>query len=71
MTRLTPIDTGATRINCLNWSYASRSVLRQCRRWCRSVSTLVSDVSIVSKSVQVSIDTSVKVSSRGSSGWVV
>ena len=36
--------------------------------WCRSVSidTSVGHMSIVSKSVQVSIDTSVKVSSRGS-----
>ena len=66
MTRLTQL-TRPTHINCLNWSYACRSVSRQCRSGVGVYRlTLVSDVSIVSKSVQVSIDTGVKVSSRGS-----
>jgi len=66
LTRLTQL-TRPTHINCLNWSYACRSVSRQCRSGVGVYRlTLVSDVSIVSKSVQVSIDTGVIVSSRGS-----
>ena len=66
LTRLTPIDTAPRyRLSALVLSVSE--CVEAVSEWCRSVSIdTVSDVSIVSKSVQVSIDTGVKSVGRGS-----
>ena len=67
LTRLTPIDTShAYKLSELVLRVSE--CVEAVSEWCRSVSidTSVGRVDIVSKSVQVSIDTGVKVSSRGS-----